>query len=237
MVANYGVTATAVLICILYVPFLLALAGLKPRERKTVNLREPFWVSFNEGLQYVLTTRTTFTAMLITGLFALFIRSVTDILPVVADGVFEKGAAGLGVLTASAGVGALLASVMQLTLPPPLKGKVPPRAFIAVASGPFLMLWLALNESWPVGIFIIAAIGFVTTVGGVNFQTAIQTQIDDDIRGRVMSLWATVALGGTSIGTLLLGGTIEIAGTSLAFLFFGGASLLVFGALFYRLRR
>jgi hypothetical protein len=46
-------------------------------------------------------------ALILTLIFATLVRGALEVLPVLADGAFGQGAAGLGMLTAAAGAGAL----------------------------------------------------------------------------------------------------------------------------------
>ena len=45
-------------------------------------------------------------------------------------------------------------------------------------------------------------------------QSAAQLQLTDEFRGRVMSLWTMIAMGGGAIGALTLGVVSEILGIS-----------------------
>ena len=47
---------------------------------------------------------------------------------------------------------------------------------------------------------------------GIICQSAIQTRIGDGMRGRVMSMWASVAIGSSAMGAAVLGIAVEILG-------------------------
>ncbi|MEE9453049.1 MAG: MFS transporter [Paracoccaceae bacterium] len=237
LIANIGVTWTIFVVCVLYIPFLLILSRLNPRKRSDKTIHLPFWKSFKQGVAVILSHRIMLIAFTVTGLFSVVVRGSLEILPIIADGVFAKGAVGLGILTAAAGAGALLASLIQIMVSPVVKGRVPTRALLATTAGTALTLALGITHSWPVSIALIAGIGFTSTIVGVNFQSLVQMHLDDDIRGRVMSLWMTVAVGGTALGALTLGILIDAIGISLTLGGVGGASLLVFLAFLPRIRR
>ncbi len=237
LIANIGVTLTIFVVCVLYIPFLLILSHLNPRKRAGTTVHLPFWKSFRQGLAIILSHRIMLIAFTVTGFFSVIVRGSLEILPIIADGVFAKGAIGLGVLTAAAGVGALLASLLQIIITPVVKGRVPTRALLATIGGAALTFGLGITHSWPVSVALIAGIGFTSTIVGVNFQSLVQMQLDDDIRGRVMSLWMTIAVGGTAMGALALGVLIDAIGISLTLGGVGGASFLVFLAFLPRLRR
>ena len=237
LIASFGVTVTMVVVCILYVPFLFILARLKPRDRNVQIEHLPFWLSMRQGFVFIASDRLIRIALLTTGLFSLVIRASLEVLPIIADGVFERGAAGLGVITAAAGFGAIVASVIQVTARPPVKGHIPKRALFATLVGAILTLALGLNASWTIAVVLIGGIGFTSTIVGINFQAAVQMQLDDHIRGRVMSLWMTVAVGGTALGALGVGVLIEYLGFTAALTGLGVGSLVVFAVLLQRIWR
>ncbi len=237
LIANFGVTKTLMVACILYVPFLIILSRLKPRDRNVQVEHLPFWQSMRQGFVFIASDHLIRVALLTTGLFSLAIRASIEVLPIIADGVFERGAAGLGIVTAAAGVGAIAASVIQVTAAPPVKGHIPKRALFATLIGAATTLALGLNESWPVAVVLIGVIGFASTLVGINFQAAVQMQLDDDIRGRVMSLWMTVAVGGTALGALAVGVLIEYVGFTAALSGVGVGSLVIFAILLRRIWR
>lgn len=237
MIASYGLVTTILLVCLLYIPFLLILSRLTPRSRKGTSTHLPFWESFKFGVTYIRNQRVVLIAFIVTGLFSIVVRGTLEILPIIADGVYAKGPAGLGALTAAAGAGAFLASIVQVTTPPVRAEKIPLRALVATFAGAAITLILGIiNINWPLTILLIGGIGFTSTVVGVNFQSLVQLQLNDDIRGRVMSLWMTVAVGGTALGALAMGVMIDVFGITWALSGVGAASLLVFAVLLPRVR-
>lgn len=237
LIANVGVTKTLLVACILYIPFLIILSRLKPRDRNVQVEHLPFWQSMRQGFAFIASNHLIRVALLTTGLFSLAIRASLEVLPIIADGVFARGAAGLGIVTAAAGVGAIGASVIQVTAAPPVKGHVPKLALFATLIGAAATLVLGLNESWPLAVVLIGVIGFASTLVGINFQAAVQMQLDDYIRGRVMSLWMTVAVGGTALGALAVGVLIEYVGFTASLSGIGVGSLVIFALLLRRIWR
>lgn len=237
LIANFGVTVTMVIVCLLYIPYLAIFSQLKPRDRNVETVTLPFWQSMREGFVFVSTNRLILIAMITTGLFSLVIRASLEVLPIIADGVFERGAAGLGIITATAGVGAIIASILQVVASPPVKNHIPKRALIATLLGSALTLALGMNADWTTAIILIGGIGFTSTIVGINFQAAVQMQLNDDIRGRVMSLWMTVAVGGTALGALTVGVLIDHFGFAMALSGIGIGSIIVFAALFSKFWR
>lgn len=222
------IPTTLALAVLIYAPFLFILSKLNPRPRKKKPKKQAMWIAFKEGVAFVRKNTLVMKAFWVVLIFSATVRSALEVLPVFADGVFEKGAAGLGTLTAAAGAGALIASVIQVAVSPAQVGKLPIRSMIAVAIGSIGFIWLAYVNSWFLMIFLITVLGFASTIVGVNLQSSVQTELDDSIRGRVMSLWMSLAIGGTAIGALLLGALIDIIGLYYAIWLLGVISLLSF---------
>ena len=236
LIAAYGITTTLFIVVLLYVPFLAMLAVLKARDKTHQTEIQPFWESFKAGFVYVAQNSLVRATIIVAGLYSLVIRASLEVLPIFAGGVFDKGAAGLGALTAAAGVGAIVASFIQVGARPLRKDHIPRRALYATLLGAVFTILLGWTDSWSVTVFTIAVLGFAGTVVGVNLQSAVQMQLDDSIRGRVMSLWMTVAVGGTALGALGLGLLIEFVGVHISLVGLGVISLITFSVLLTRIR-
>ncbi len=223
IIAAYGLSAALWFTIFTFIPFVFILRTLSPRPNKA-KPKTSMKADFSEGLTYVMRSRFIRTATLITGLFSLAGRGALEILPSVADGVFSRGAAGLGTLTAAAGIGALLAATLQIILRGPIKGRMPWVSVAAAITGPLAAAWLGSLDLWEIVIFAVGFLGFAGTLVGVGMQSAIQMQVEDHLRGRVMSLWIMVAMGGTAFGSLLVGGMADALGLALALQIIGISS-------------
>jgi len=230
IIAAFGLTPALWFTIFTFMPFIFILGTLRPRPNKA-KAKTSMKADFTEGLNYVMRSRFIRTATLITGLFSLAGRGALEILPSVADGVFQRGAAGLGTLTAAAGIGALLAAALQIILRGPVKGKMPKVSIGAALLGPMAAAWLGGLENWPLVVFAVGFLGFAGTLVGVGMQSAIQMQVEDHLRGRVMSLWIMVAMGGTAFGSLLVGGMADAIGLALSLQITGISTVLAVMAL------
>lgn len=223
IIAGYGVWAALVFTPLAFLPFVLILFTLRPRANKP-KPKASMRADFAEGLAYVRHSRLILTATLVTGLFAFVGRGVLEILPSLADGRFERGAAGLGTLTAAAGAGALLAALVQIFMRGPVPGRLPWVSVISAITGPLLAAYLGGANQWQVAVFLVGLLGFAGTLVGVGMQAAIQMQVEDHLRGRVMSLWTMVSMGATAVGAAALGGLAGSIGLPRALLLFGISS-------------
>ncbi|MDG1421096.1 MAG: MFS transporter [Tateyamaria sp.] len=223
LIASWGISTALLFQTGFYLPFIFAISLLHPRERSSSIINnEPFIAALQNGVKYALANTLIRQAFLVTALYAFLIRGTLEILPVIADGVFSRGATGLGLLTSSAGFGALIAGVIKAFTPSQTVRKLPKFALASALLGIGLMPLVGLSNSWNLTLLCIFYIGFSGTLAGISVQTAIQIDLDDDFRGRVMSLWTMVSIGATATGAIILGGLADHIGVSLAFSLAGG---------------
>lgn len=237
LIATAGEVVTMIIAVLVYIPYIYLLSRLRPREQASNKVHPPFLQSFKDGIAFIIGNRSVWIAFVVVGAFSMVIRGVLEILPTIADGAFHKGPAGLGVMTAAVGAGALVASFIQVIMPAAVAGRVPLRGLFATLAGAAMFLVLGVVGSWGLTLVLLSGIGFCSAMVGINFQSSVQMQLHDDIRGRVMSLWMTLAVGGTAMGALGLGFMVEHIGLQLTFLSVGGISLVAFLAVLPRFRR
>ena len=92
---------------------------------------------------------------------------------------------------------------------------------------PTTIILIGLSRDILITACLVALLGFATTFFATTMQSAAQLQLTDEFRGRVMSLWTMIAMGGAAIGALLLGAISEILGISFTFLLLGGFTTMI----------
>ncbi|MFW5881377.1 MAG: MFS transporter, partial [Roseicyclus sp.] len=95
-----------------YGPMLAVLPLLSPRDLPP-RPAAPVLAELREGVAYASGTAVVRQALVLTFVFATLVRGALEVLPVLADGAFGRGAAGLGLLTAAAGGGAVTAAAVK----------------------------------------------------------------------------------------------------------------------------
>ncbi len=227
LIAVIGVAETLFVQTLLFAPYLFVIARLTLRPRRdSGSAQEPFFKALGAGVRYVWQTETVREAMFIAGVLALVARGALEVLPPLADGVFERGADGLGVLMSVTGVGAILGGFSQAALPQQEPGRLPLTTRIAIVFGLMLVAVLGVSPIWEVALVVAAGMSFVTTVTAISTQTAIQLDLEDDMRGRVMSLWAVIAAGGSALGAGAMGILADWLGYQTALVWTGSLAAL-----------
>jgi len=61
----------------------------------------------------------------------------------------------------------------------------------------------------------------------IGSQSEMQIKVDNELRGRVMSLWTLVIIGGPAIGSIVAGALASKLGSTYTLLLFSGISLLL----------
>ena len=125
------------------------------------------------------------------------------LMPAVVHEVYAGDAQTLGLLVGAAGMGAICGTLM-LAARRNVRGLTRIVIAAAVISGCALIA-LSCSRRLPWSLLLMAAIGFSTLVISVSVNMILQTIVDDDKRGRVMSLYTVAFLGVAPLGGLLAG--------------------------------
>ena len=189
-----GVSYIAVIVSLL----LMHIAPQPPHVRKG-SVRE----EMVEGWRYVSGSAPIRSILLLLGAASLLGMPYTVLMPVFASNILHGGAHTLGFLTAAAGIGALggaasLAmrkSVLGLGRRIAIVNALFGAGLIAFSRSPFL--WLSLT--------LLVVIGFSSMQQMAACNTILQTIVEDEKRGRVMSFYAMAFQGMAPIGSLLAG--------------------------------
>ena len=184
-----------------------------------------------EGFQYAFGFRPIRAILLMIALVSMMGMPMSTLLPVYAEDILAGGPSLLGFLAGASGVGAL-GSAIYLTSRESVLGL---GKKIVWATGLFGILMIAFGWSRvvPLSLAILVGTGFCMMFQMAANATLLQTIVDEDKRGRVMSLYTTAFMGTAPIGSLLAGVVAEHFGAPVA-LTFGGVACLIGAGLLYR---
>ena len=179
---------------------------LIPLRLRTIenNKNEKFLKNLIDGLQVAIKTKIIINSLIIVFVNAFFVRGILEIQPTIAGEVLLGSSTSLSVITATAGVGALLSSLwMSFTKfnQNNLFGVLFPMLLIGFISS--LLIGLTQNLILISSFFLI--MGFSTTMIGISSQTIIQLKVNDKYRARVLTWWSTISFGSLTLGGIILG--------------------------------
>jgi MFS family permease len=156
-----------------------------------------------EGWKYVVGSDAIRSILLQLALVSLIGMPYTVLMPIIAGNVLHGGAHTLGFLMGASGVGALI-SAISLAL---RRNVVGLGRMIPIASAVFGvgLIGLGLSREFWISLLLMLLTGFGMMQQMAASNTILQTIIEDDKRGRVMSFYTLSVLGITPIGSLLAG--------------------------------
>lgn len=184
-----------------------------------------------EGFRYVAGSSPIRSVLLLLAVSGLFGMPYTVLMPIFAGQVLHGGPHTLGFLMAAAGLGAFAGalymasrtSVLGLGRLIALMSGLFGVALIAFSRSPFL--WLSLP--------LLAVVGASMMVQTASTNTIVQTIVDEDKRGRVMSYYAMAFFGSAPLGSLFAGSLASRIGVPDTILI-GGVACVIGSALFHR---
>jgi MFS family permease len=184
-----------------------------------------------EGFAYAARTRPVLALLALLGVVSLAGMPYSVLMPVFADEILGGGPRTLGLLMGAAGVGALLGA-FALALRRSTRGL---GTFVAIVAAGFGLTLVAFSQSrsfWLSAALLVPA-GFCMMSQMSSSNTLIQALTPDALRGRVMSVYAMVFMGGAPLGALAAGTLASRFGAP-ATVAGGGVACLVAALLFAR---
>jgi MFS family permease len=176
-----------------------------------------------QGFRYAFGTPAIRSILLLLGLVSLLAMPYAVLLPIMAGRIYHGGAHTLGFLMGAAGLGGL-AGALALAGGRSIEDLIRSIPFSAAAFGALLIL-LALQPPWWLALVWLFAIGWcgIHLMAGSN--TVLQTLVDENQRGRVMSYYTMAMLGVGPLGNLLAGGLAQWLGVAAALAVCGAACI------------
>jgi MFS family permease len=145
------------------------------------------------------------------------------LMPVFATDVLRGGPHTLGFLTSAAGLGAL-AGALYLAGRTTVLGLGRVIVVFTVVFGLGLVAFAA-SRTIPGSLGVLLAVGFGVMVVTASTNTVLQTVVEEDKRGRVMSLYTMAFMGMAPVGALLSGALAQRVGAP-ATVAIGGVAML-----------
>ena len=163
-----------------------------------------------EGLRYTMATAASGRSCSLQAVLAVCARPFFELLPGFAADVFGRGAPGLAMLSSTVGIGAgrgrLLARAARRS------GRLTRIVLVSSLLIALVDARLRAQQLVPGGGACVALAGFAMVVAGVGTQTLMQSAVEEDMRGRVLSLFGLIFRGGPALGALVMGAASEAVG-------------------------
>lgn len=221
--AAYFVAAGVLLCAALAMMFVRGTAVSQTRRNPDASTSSGMLDEIREGIQHAVRTPSVMPLLVISAA-SIFGAMVFPLLPVYARDVLRVGPTGFGVLSAAIaagmGTGAMAMAVSK---------RIPQGGWAILIAHMLVygsMAGFAVSRVFVVSVALLFTLGVGTAIASNLVMTAVQTRVDDHVRGRIMSIFR-VTESFELFGLLLGGGLAMVVGNSSALLIGGtvGAAL------------
>jgi len=199
-----GISFVAVIIALL----LMHIAPFVPPPCRDSKLHD-----LTVGLRYVLTDRLSLALTGSAGMVGILALGMMNLLPAWATDVLHGDVKTNGWLIAARGVGSLFGGLMLAAF-----GKRKIRGILWTIGSftmPLLLLFFSIVHWLPFSLIMLVGLGWSTMLIIINNNAIIQSRVEDNLRGRVMSVYTLVFFSAMPIGSLLAGVAAEKIGEPL----------------------
>ena len=185
--------------------------------------------SFVQGFRFAMQDVLIRSALLMLCVLSFFGLQYSVFLPIYAHDILHGGARALGLLMSAAGVGAVLGA-LQFAARTHYTGLARWIATTCTVCAVGLIVMSHATSFWLCAILLFA-VGFAATSQMAATNTIIQQRVPDELRSRLMAVYATMFMGVQPLGALLAGGVGKRIGTPNTVLLFG--SMVLAGCVFF----
>jgi MFS family permease len=207
-----------------YIAVIGGLLAMKLQKDERPPSRRHVWHELADGWKYLAGSAPIRTILTFLALIGVVAAPYTVLTPMIAGQTLGGGANTLGFLMAASGVGALICAV-RLVLRTTVVG-LGRLMTMAVATFGVACVLLGLSRWFWISMFLMGVTGYGLMYQIVATNTIVQTVVDDDKRGRVMSFYTIALLGSAPIGSLLAGWLASHIGVQPTFIVSGTACAL-----------
>lgn len=202
-----------------YIPVLVGLFLIKVKSSDVRKQHDKIVTATLDGLKYIRSNPVILSAVLALMAVGTFAMNWDVIIPVFSDKVLHEGAKGYGFLLSASGFGSLMSALFAAT-----KIRNNPSQVLMYASGMSVSVLMGLAyfvQRYWISIVVIFLMGFFNMLFMTLVNSTLQLNVDDNYRGRVMSVYTLSFAGTTPIGNLFAGSITERFGPSAGFLMCG----------------
>jgi MFS family permease len=212
-----------------FIAVLLALLMMRIERSQEQRAEESPIRSFIQGFRFAMSDVPIRSALLLLSVLSLFGLQYGVFLPIYAKDILHGGAKALGLLMSAAGVGAVLGA-LQFAARTQYKGLTRWLATTCTVCGIALMVIAAARTFWLCAV-VLFVVGFAATSQMAATNTMIQRRVPDEMRSRLMAVYATMFMGVQPIGALIAGGVAKHLGAPYTLMAFG--SIVLIGCLVF----
>ncbi|MGZ8201617.1 MAG: MFS transporter, partial [Burkholderiales bacterium] len=212
VIASYSEAACFAINALTYVAVLVSFMLIRVQGSPRASRAAPVMEGLREGFRYAWRSVPIRLLLSVLAVVSLLATPYMTLMPVLVREVYGGGANLLGFLVGAAGLGAVSGTI-YLASRPNVLGLVRVIACASCAAGTALVV-LPWAGSIAVALPLLAIVGFGILVSSVSTNMILQTIVDDDKRGRVMSLYTAAFLGMSPFGAVAAGALADWIGVA-----------------------
>jgi MFS family permease len=207
-----------------FIAVLVALLMMRIERSEGQRAAESPIRSFIQGFRFAMSDVPIRSALLLLSVLSLFGLQYGVFLPIYAKDILHGGARALGLLMSAAGVGAVLGA-LQFAARTQYQGLTRWMATTCTVCGVALMVIAAARTFWLCAV-VLFVVGFAATSQMAATNTMVQRRVPDEMRSRLMAVYATMFMGVQPIGALIAGGVAKHLGAPYTLMAFGSIVLI-----------
>ena len=186
-----------------YLTVIVALLMMKIEPTIIIHNKEKVLEGVKEGIKYAYNFKPIRVLLLLIGLVSLTGMPYTVLMPVFARDILHGDAHTLGFLFGAVGLGAFIGAVYLASR----KTVLGLGRWIAIATSIFSLglLFFSFSREIYLSVALMLFTGFGMMMQMASTNTLLQTLVDDDKRGRVMSLYVMAFMGTAPFGSFMAG--------------------------------
>ena len=188
--------------------------------------------SLIQGFRFAMSDLPIRSTLLLLSMLSLLGLQYSVFLPIFASDVLHRGAQGFGFLMSAAGVGAVLGA-LHFAARTSYKGLARWIAATSTTCALGLVIFSQSRLFW-LSMATLLVVGFCATVQMAATNTTMQNRVPDQLRGRIMAVYATMFMGVQPIGALIAGGIAKRIGAPYTLAVFG--TLCFLGSMIFLFR-
>lgn len=169
------------------------------------------WLEFKGGLMFAWQSPYVRLMLITTLINSQVARALIELLPALSGTFTDGQPSDLAMLTACAGGGSILGGLFIARQKGELQRMIK-NITLSMALTATAILPLLLTPSVLLLTTLVGAISLLMTIIGTGSQISVQMMAEDAIRGRVMSLFITIAIAGPALGAFVMGSIAEFIG-------------------------
>lgn len=212
VIAAMGESACFVINAISYTTVMISFLMIKVTPTVREPNATPMLQGLHEGFSYAWRSLPIRSLLLLLTVVGLLGTPYISLMPVLTREVFGGGADQMGFMVGAAGLGAVMGT-LYLAARNGVRGLVRLLTYAALAAGIALALVPHVKLAW-FALPLLAITGFGILATSVSVNMIVQTIVDDDKRGRVMSLYTVSFMGVAPFGALAAGALADVIGVA-----------------------